>query len=1172
MGSKKKNRSKQRKSKQKEKKQEQAFATIPADLEQFARDMIESTRNKEAEQEASGGINTNAIKNDAGDLGVEVAHQIELGINAATMESEITESGSEAIDHNTSMESEVTESESEAAVNDNNTSMESAGFDTSMEAEADVTWTEVEPEPTSKENEESGAVVVEEKEKEENTEIPEPDPVEEESKEPEESELPEDSFEETLTTVEKEIVEEKAKPESIPAPDQPAGTPTKEPEPPQLEEKEVEEPPQEKNTVEPEIEAEVAAEVETSIEPDDEKDVAASPEVNETPVDTTAVDDVDTPAAELEKVEEGLIPNVEETPAEPEVKEEEATTMSNEETQTTPEINEEEAVSETPTKPEIKEDETISPELANVDPESSMKESNEDTSDILNALPKEEAAPVTATTQKKKRGSRRQSFTDFMQKANSSMSESGHESFTNIALKPSGNGSAIKSGQDVVKHSESANLGTSADFSEVKLKQAPAIEKPAVQPRRASFIGMALKPSEEGDMIKSGRDVIKDSESVMDESQSELSEVQLKQAPKLEKPAIRPRRASYIDVSLKKSEGGDAIKSGGDVVKDAASVISEPSVTGISEVQLKHAITVEKKAGTPRRASYIGIQLKKSGNAEVLKAGGDPSKAVHDTTIDTATAETQESTGKAEKLQSGAGWGKIRSAVVKPAVVGEPAKPAFAGFKLKTTGKVETLMPEKTEKDEKGAGWGKIRNSVVRSSVVDGGESGKPAFAGFQLKSTGKAKKLMPGAELNTKKDKEIDSPEAGDVEIDEATVEAPNRPAFAGFQLKSTGKADELVQKDIERTSKQIERNPEPVVAPEEPGKPAFAGFKLKSTGNADTIKAGLDVGKGGKEKLADADKKSTKKPYRVRAVEEEKSAYGGLKLKSTGKADAQKAGSRSVSPVRGATAENPAFAGLKLKKAAPIEKPKEDTDHIPETAFAGIKLKGTDKSAAIKSGGDIAKSETKSGDDSQPFAGVQLKKAPKASSAPVTKPEEAQPFASVNLKKAAPKISATPVSEEAQPFASVQLKKAAPKRTTTSEDDNDEPKPFASVQLKKAEPITTSYIENEESQPFASVHLKKAAQKPDSTPKDEEDEQPFASVHLKKAEPVATPEFDSEEAKPFASVHLKKAVPKFIEPEGDEEGESQPKANAEPTAKPAPETVNGEQQYSVKIDRSGK
>lgn len=1164
MGSKKKNRGKQRKAKQKEKRQQQAFATIPADLEQFARDMIESTRNnKEAGHEASGNI-----QKEAGDVGIEVAEQMALG-NAGSMESEITESGSEAIDHNPSMESEVTESESEAVAN--NTSMESAGFDTSMESEADVTWTEVEPAPSKGNVEPAAAKFVEEEE----TKTAEPVPVEEESNEPADTEpdpVFEASVEEAPTKAEINIVEDNSKPESeesptkdISAPEQPAGTPTKEPEPPLLEEKEVEEPTQEKSPVEPEIEAEVAAEVETPIEPEVETEAAASPEnpvepeANQKNIDAAEV--VDTSAEVEEKEKQGAIPDVGETPPEPEINEEEATSPD---------------VVENPTQPETKEEEP--PAISETVPP--MKDSNEDTSDMISALPKEEVTPAPAPTQKKKRGSRRQSFTDFMQKAHSSMSESGHESFTNIALKPSEHGSAIKSGQDVVKDSECVNLETSADFSEVKLKQAPAIEKPAVKPRRASFIGVALKPSEGGDMIKSGRDVTKDSESVMEESQSELSVVQLKQAPKIEKPVIRPRRASYIDVSLKKSEGGDAIKGGGDVVKDSASVISEPSVTGISEVHLKHTTTVEKKAGTPRRASYIGVQLKKSGNAEALKAGGDPSKPVHDTPIDTATAGIQESTGKTDKLKSGVGWGKIRSAVVKPTVAGEEAKPAFAGFKLKATGKAEALMPEKTENLANGAGWGKIRNAVVRSSVVTVGESAKPAFAGFQLKSTGKVSKLMPGAALNIENEKETVSPEADGVEaakVEASTTKAPSKPAFAGFQLKSTGKADELVQKDIEKTTQQIERNPEPVKEPEEPGKPAFAGFKLKSTGKADIIKAGLDVGK----EKPDVDKKSSKKPYRVRPVEEEKSAYGGLKLKSTGEAGAQEAGSRSVSPVRGAAEEKPAFAGLKLKKAAPIEKPKEDTDDTPDVAFAGIKLKGTDRSAAVKNGGDIAKAEPKneSRGDPQPFAVVQLKKAPKASAAPATKIEEAQPFAAVNLKKAAPKASTDTESEEAQPFASVQLKKAAPKPTNSAEDDEScAPQPFAAIQLKKAEPITPTYIESEESQPFASVHLKKAEPKPASTPDDGESEkQPFASVHLKKAEPVATPELDGEEAKPFASVHLKKAAPKATKPE-DEEGESQPfasvqlkKADTKPTAQTVPETANGEQQYAVKIDRSG-
>ena len=763
--------------------------------------------------------------------------------------------------------------------------------------------------------------------------------------------------------------------------------------------------------------------------------------------------------------------------------------------------------------------------------------------------------------------------------------EPTHESFTEIVLKQSEHGDTIKSGGDVVKEPEATQNASISDLSEVQLKKAPAVEKKDTEPLHASFSEIALKHSEHGDTIKSGGDVVKEPEAIRNASISDFSEVQLKKTPTVEKKDIEPLHASFTEIALKQPEHGDTIKHGEDVVIDIENLASE-STASFTEIHLKEAASLVKPLAEPRRISYIDVALKASESGEAIKSGKEPVKnvlvspgkrhvegnelgptteerqvmkecgaVVHESGIEVYGSVSQFSanklkkakltgktdvavsmaphtevklkkSGQGEALKAGGDPVKLHISSINerisPAPVTKPAKasseeagkPAFSCFSLKSTGRKEKLMPD--------ADTTKI--ALIKPKPADANELPKaPAFAGFQLKRTGKASDLMPDAMIPIKSEiKEFTSEEKSSELANAANPDtAPSKPVFAGFKLKSTGKANELLQKELDKASKQAERNLEPHI-PVMTGtsKPLFDGFKLKSTGKSDIIRNGGDVkqvstAQGGK--TSSAKTKSVGQP-----------AYAGFKLKSTGGVDAMKTGGDAekepvsmTKPIASAPIDGepgkPAFAGFKLKKVTPTKKLEDSKDSqsapdvdlmrastdVPKDhrkeevstnkpAFAGFQLKSTGHADKIKSGGDVVKSSVKGeieiGRTEAPYASVSLKKAlpdlkAKASNGSGTT-EGA--YTSVHLKKATPKPAVEP-DEEKQgsegTFPSVQLKKATPKSVVSDADNDDDETTancaFSSVQLKKTEPnpINIGSLPSKQQPLYANTKLKSAA-----------------------------------------------------------------------------------------------
>jgi len=760
-----------------------------------------------------------------------------------------------------------------------------------------------------------------------------------------------------------------------------------------------------------------------------------------------------------------------------------------------------------------------------------------------------------------------------------------HASFSEIALKHSEHGDSIKSGGDVVKKPDFPHSSSISDLSEVQLKKAPAVEKKDTEPLHASFSEIALKHSEHGDTIKSGGDVVKEPEAIRNASISDFSEVQLKKTPTVEKKDIEPLHASFTEIALKQPEHGDTIKHGEDVVIDIENLASE-STASFTEIHLKEAASLVKPLAEPRRISYIDVALKASESGEAIKSGKEPVKnvlvspgkrhvegnelgptteerqvmkecgaVVHESGIEVYGSVSQFSanklkkakltgktdvavsmaphtevklkkSGQGEALKAGGDPVKLHISSINerisPAPVTKPAKasseeagkPAFSCFSLKSTGRKEKLMPD--------ADTTKI--ALIKPKPADANELPKaPAFAGFQLKRTGKASDLMPDAMIPIKSEiKEFTSEEKSSELANAANPDtAPSKPVFAGFKLKSTGKANELLQKELDKASKQAERNLEPHI-PVMTGtsKPLFDGFKLKSTGKSDIIRNGGDVkqvstAQGGK--TSSAKTKSVGQP-----------AYAGFKLKSTGGVDAMKTGGDAekepvsmTKPIASAPIDGepgkPAFAGFKLKKVTPTKKLEDSKDSqsapdvdlmrastdVPKDhrkeevstnkpAFAGFQLKSTGHADKIKSGGDVVKSSVKGeieiGRTEAPYASVSLKKAlpdlkAKASNGSGTT-EGA--YTSVHLKKATPKPAVEP-DEEKQgsegTFPSVQLKKATPKSVVSDADNDDDETTancaFSSVQLKKTEPnpINIGSLPSKQQPLYANTKLKSAA-----------------------------------------------------------------------------------------------
>ena len=1148
MGSKKKNRGKQRKAKQQQKQQEQAVATFPLELQEFAREMIQQS------------VTTETQNVDAAETGVEVAPKDKAAAS-------ISESGAPANNKDKPVvaKAEIISPEPQTVAEP------TSNEDEVPTSEATTMVQEVTVEETKPVEEAKEESVAADEPAEEKSAPPPAEPVEETSPPPAESETleeteksPEADATETKPSLEKQPSVDEAPPETekssaemeAPEPEQTAGTPTTEPNPPSPEETAVLEPAEENSPVEWEnkdeegTNAEEIAVLEASdeispTESENKNKDLATPEANGS-LDSLQEEITTEPPVAAVEIEAVADPS-EEPSQEPEL---------DGEANKSPAIIQEEIVTEPSTAAvasEPSEEPTDEPGLLeNAAPSTAPKEmadelvtdtaeepteSNKSTSEELSALPQEEADELVAdiagkstsgelstlpqeeaalTAPAKKKGARPQSFTDFLQTANASISD-GNASFTNVTLKPSEYGDAVKKGGDVIKDSESVFSESIPNFCEVHLKQAPPLEKLVIAPRRASYIGVALKPSDHGDAIKSGGDVVKDAESQFTESTTDFSEVHLKKAPPVEKPVIAPRRVSYIGVALKPSDHGDAIKSGGDVVKDSESVFTE-STADFSEVHLKQAPPLQKAVIAPRRASYLDVKLTESGQIDVLKAGGDPMK------------EAQSARASVEPTSPNA----VSKVKIPKLGSQEPGKPAFAG--LNSTGQANV-------------GWSKICKALVKPANVE--VPAKPAYAGFKLKSIGKTDKLMPGAD-SSKKLENMEAPteaeETMNAVVDETTTKEPSKPVFAGFKLKRTGKAEALIQKELENARQQAARNPEPVVN-DEPAKPSFAGFKLKSTGNIDKIKVGGDVGK---QLKAGAGKKS---PSRIRPnasnAEAGKPAYAGFKLKSTEQAAEMKAGgdvdksstskaeSATVATASGELAK-PAYAGFKLKKTSPIEKPKESVaaaneaqvsatkPPLPDSTldqvaskevasseapgskpvYAGFKLKSTDQGAAVKSGGDVAKAEEEhiSESGTQSFASVQLKT--------VSKPR--------GIESSSPREGGT------QAFASVQLKKAAPKPSTidSSPSEAGTAQAFASVQLKKAPPkpssIESSSREESGTQAFASVQLKKAGPKLSSIGSSSPEKPLYANTKLKVAAPIEKTKFASQGAS-YTDVHLK-------------------------------------------------
>lgn len=252
--------------------------------------------------------------------------------------------------------------------------------------------------------------------------------------------------------------------------------------------------------------------------------------------------------------------------------------------------------------------------------------------DVIKEVDIKSSEPLYTTGQLKKSG-----LGDILKSGGNLVKERGHRvepSYSPAQLKKSGLGEAIMEGGDVVKEGLDVPVEPAYTVTELKKSNLGEVIMGGgnVAKERSEEFKKNVLPDEFGEVqLKKPVSEFKPEIELAPSPVPEHTAVQLKAVEPADKePFVRARRASYADLTLKKSSQGMAILNGGDVAKSS----SAPRAPAFTPAQLKRIkgtlmaggdatseesmamlpqTTAEKPTVMKRRATYAGVNLKSVG-------------------------------------------------------------------------------------------------------------------------------------------------------------------------------------------------------------------------------------------------------------------------------------------------------------------------------------------------------------------------------------------------------------------------------------------------------------------------------------------------------------------------------------------------------------------------------
>jgi hypothetical protein len=662
-----------------------------------------------------------------------------------------------------------------------------------------------------------------------------------------------------------------------------------------------------------------------------------------------------------------------------------------------------------------------------------------------------------------------------------------------VSLKSTGQAYAMKSGGDVkleaVEKEKEAPV-----FAAVSLRKSVVMEKAITLDDSSKynlpqeFSAVQLKKSEPKPEIE-----------LPPEEKPEYSAVQLKHAAiKTKEPVAAEAAPSYTALSMKNAGYGDAVKSGRDVKKEAVEKEKEAPV--FSAVSLRKSVVMEKAVSLDDSSKYnlpqefSAVQLKKSepkpeielppeekpkySAVQLKRAEIKPKEPATEEAAPLYAAVSLKNTGQADVIKSG---GDVKKDVVEK----DEEAPVFAAVSLRKSVFMEKpISLDDSSKYNLPQEFSAVqRKKSEPKPEIELPPEEKPAYSAVQLKHAAVKIKEPVAAEAaptytavsmkNTGYGDAIKS--RGDAKKEAVKKLAEPKPTYSAVPLKNRGHRDAV--KSSGGIKKEVQEDPNKYALPVE-----FNAVQLKKA--EPIVKSKEDIPEEKPEYLAVQLKHAEIKPKEP-ATEEAAPSYAAVHLKSTGQADAIKSGCDVKKEAVEKEKEAPVFSAVSLKKSVVTEKPITLDDsskyNLPQE-FSAVQLKKSEPKPEIELPPE----------EKPQYSAVQKKRAEVKPWEPLLDEEAQHPsYATVSLKNTGQadvikrggdvKKEAVEKEKEAPFFAAVNLRKSVIMEKPITLVDSSKynlPQEFSAVQLKKkSEPKPEVELPPEEKPAYAEMHLKAAA-----------------------------------------------------------------------------------------------